>query len=164
MTIINNMEAIFKNMPALSITYQYVEVNLEPHKTPTNTATLRPREPSYYDYSISSRAERSIVCHRSRIRIGYWSATALSMERLAHSFPTFIVGWSRVHLPGAREELGEWCNVAPAGLDQSQETDSGNPYIDAPAAGVWFNDYVKVLVENTHLDIEPAAPSYRRYI
>jgi cellulose 1,4-beta-cellobiosidase len=81
-----------------------------------------------------------------------------------------------VHLPGAREEWGEWCNVAPAGLGQPQETNPENPYIDAltwikppgesdgacglegaPNAGVWFNDYVKMLVENAHPDVVPAA-------
>ncbi|KFA62585.1 hypothetical protein S40285_05821 [Stachybotrys chlorohalonatus IBT 40285] len=105
----------------------------------------------------------------------YTRALAPYLEELG--LPTrFIVDQSRVHLPGARAEWGEWCNVAPAGLGQPQETDSGNPYIDAltwvkppgesdgrcglegaPAAGQWFDEYVQMLVENAHPDVEPAA-------
>jgi cellulose 1,4-beta-cellobiosidase len=87
----------------------------------------------------------------------------------------FIVDQSRVHLPGARKEWGEWCNVSPAGLGRPQGTDTENEYVDslvwikppgesdgacglegAPAAGVWFDEYVQMLVENAHPDIVPA--------
>ncbi|ROT38890.1 endoglucanase-6B [Sodiomyces alkalinus F11] len=87
----------------------------------------------------------------------------------------FIIDQSRVHLPGAREEWGEWCNVYPAGLGQQGLTDA-NPYVDslvwvkppgesdgqcgfpgAPRAGAWHNDYMIMLVENAHESIVPAA-------
>jgi cellulose 1,4-beta-cellobiosidase len=87
----------------------------------------------------------------------------------------FIVDQSRVHLPGARAEWGEWCNVAPSGLGAPQKTDLENPYVDslvwvkppgesdgrcglegAPAAGQWFNEYVQMLVKNAHEDVKPA--------
>lgn len=101
-----------------------------------------------------------------------------------HGLPTrFIVDQSRVHLPGAREEWGEWCNVSPAGLGRPQGTDTENPYVDsltwikppgesdgecglegAPRAGAWFDEYVQMLVENAHPDVVPAEslqrPSY----
>lgn len=86
----------------------------------------------------------------------------------------FIIDQSRVHLPGAREEWGEWCNVAPSGLGQQGVTDA-SPLVDslvwvkppgesdgrcgmegAPAAGAWFNEYMAMLVENAHPSIEPA--------
>lgn len=87
----------------------------------------------------------------------------------------FITDQSRVHLPGARAEWGEWCNVSPAGLGQAQAVAPENPYVDsltwikppgesdgacgldgAPNAGVWFDEYVQMLVENAHPDIKPA--------
>lgn len=96
------------------------------------------------------------------------------MEKVG--LPTrFIVDQSRVHLPGAREEWGEWCNVHPAGLGSPENTDTGNPFVDAlvwvkppgesdgqcgkegaPRAGAWFNDYAIMLVENASEDIQPA--------
>ncbi|KAG9249804.1 endoglucanase-6B [Emericellopsis atlantica] len=104
----------------------------------------------------------------------YTSSLAPYLEEL--DLPTrFIVDQSRVHLPGAREEWGEWCNVAPAGLGAPQKTDLENPYVDsltwvkppgesdgrcglegAPAAGQWFNEYVQMLVENADEDVQPA--------
>jgi cellulose 1,4-beta-cellobiosidase len=105
----------------------------------------------------------------------YTKSLATFLE--AEGLPTrFIVDQSRVHLPGARAEWGEWCNVAPAGLGQPQALAPDNEYIDsltwvkppgesdgrcglegAPAAGVWFDEYVQMLVENAHSDIAPAA-------
>nr|BDD69322.1 4-beta-D-glucan cellobiohydrolase [Verruciconidia persicina] len=105
----------------------------------------------------------------------YTASLAAELEK--QGLPTrFIVDQSRVHLPGARAEWGEWCNVAPSGLGQPQATSEENAYIDsltwvkppgesdgrcglegAPAAGVWFDEYVQMLVENAHPDIKPAA-------
>jgi cellulose 1,4-beta-cellobiosidase len=87
----------------------------------------------------------------------------------------FIIDQARVHLPGAREEWGEWCNVSPAGLGSPENTDTGNPYVDAlvyikppgesdgqcgypgaPRAGAWFNEYAAMLVENASEDVVPA--------
>ena len=104
----------------------------------------------------------------------YTRSLAAEMERVG--LPNkFIVDQSRVHLPGAREEWGEWCNVSPAGLGSPENTETGNPYVDAlvwikppgesdgqcgmegaPSAGAWFNDYAVMLVENASEDIQPA--------
>ncbi|CAG9946327.1 unnamed protein product [Clonostachys rosea f. rosea IK726] len=104
----------------------------------------------------------------------YTSSLAPFLE--AQGLPArFITDQSRVHLPGARAEWGEWCNVSPSGLGRPQATDTGNEYVDslvwvkppgesdgqcglegAPPAGVWFNEYVKMLVENAHEDVVPA--------
>ncbi|KAJ8107522.1 hypothetical protein OPT61_g8805 [Boeremia exigua] len=86
----------------------------------------------------------------------------------------FIVDQGRVHLPGAREEWGEWCNVAPAGFGPVPTTQTGNPNVDslvwikpggesdgrcglegAPAAGAWFDSYVQMLVKNADPVLEP---------
>lgn len=79
----------------------------------------------------------------------------------------FIVDQGRVHLPGARKEWGEWCNVAPAGFGHAPTTETGNPVVDAiawvkpggesdgqcgygnaPRAGAWHDEYVQMLVKN----------------
>jgi cellulose 1,4-beta-cellobiosidase len=101
---------------------------------------------------------------------------SLAAQLALHDLPTnFIVDQSRVHLPGAREEWGEWCNVDPAGLGSPERTETDNPFVDAlvwikppgesdgecgmegaPRAGAWFNEYVAMLVENASADIKPA--------
>ncbi|KAM0327200.1 hypothetical protein ACHAQA_006333 [Verticillium albo-atrum] len=87
----------------------------------------------------------------------------------------FIIDQSRVHLPGAREEWGEWCNVWPSGLGPTPTSDVDSPYVDslvwvkppgesdgqcgkpgAPRAGAFFNDYMRMLIENAHPDVVPA--------
>ncbi|EEY17006.1 endoglucanase-6B [Verticillium alfalfae VaMs.102] len=81
----------------------------------------------------------------------------------------------RVHLPGAREEWGEWCNVWPSGLGPTPTSDVDSPYVDslvwvkppgesdgqcgkpgAPRAGAFFNEYMRMLIENAHPDVVPA--------
>lgn len=83
----------------------------------------------------------------------------------------FIVDQSRVGLPGARRDWGEWCNVAPAGFGAPPGTPlaDDNDLVDsivwvkpggesdgrcgrrgAPPAGQWFHDYAEMLVENAH--------------
>ncbi|KAI9166353.1 1,4-beta-D-glucan cellobiohydrolase CEL6B [Paramyrothecium foliicola] len=105
----------------------------------------------------------------------YTQSLAVELEK--EGLPTkFIVDQGRVHLPGARKEWGEWCNVNPAGLGSPERTETDNPHVDAlvwikppgesdgrcglagaPAAGAWFNDYTVMLVENASEDIKPAA-------
>ena len=79
----------------------------------------------------------------------------------------FIVDQGRVHLPGARKEWGEWCNVAPAGFGTAPTTNTGSDVVDAlvwikpggesdgecgfpgaPRAGDWHDEYVQMLVKN----------------
>jgi cellulose 1,4-beta-cellobiosidase len=81
----------------------------------------------------------------------------------------FIVDQGRVHLPGAREEWGEWCNVHPTGFGPAPTTNTENPVVDAlvwikpggesdgqcgfegaPRAGEWHDEYVQMLVKNAH--------------
>ncbi|KAK4443063.1 glycoside hydrolase family 6 protein [Podospora aff. communis PSN243] len=81
----------------------------------------------------------------------------------------FIIDQGRVHLPGAREEWGEWCNVHPAGFGHAPTTKVDNPVVDAlawikpggesdgqcgfegaPRAGEWHDEYVQMLVKNAH--------------
>ncbi|KAH6682197.1 endoglucanase-6B [Plectosphaerella plurivora] len=103
-------------------------------------------------------------------------ARALAPYLEEEGLPTrFIIDQSRVHLPGARAEWGEWCNVHPAGLGSPENTDTDNPYVDAlvyikppgesdgqcgkpgaPRAGAWFNEYAAMLVENASEDVVPA--------
>ncbi|EGY22584.1 hypothetical protein VD0002_g4491 [Verticillium dahliae] len=87
----------------------------------------------------------------------------------------FIIDQSRVHRPGAREEWGEWCNVWPSGLGPTPTSDVDSPYVDslvwvkppgesdgqcgkpgAPRAGAFFNEYMRMLIENAHPDVVPA--------
>lgn len=86
----------------------------------------------------------------------------------------FIIDQGRVHLPGARAEWGEWCNVEPSGFGQLPGTKTNNTHIDsivwikpggesdgrcglegAPAAGAWFDEYVQMLVKNADPSIKP---------
>ncbi|KAK6836414.1 hypothetical protein PG987_006909 [Apiospora arundinis] len=79
----------------------------------------------------------------------------------------FIVDQGRVAAPGARKEWGDWCNVSPAGfgirpgtavenshvdsivwIKPGGESDGECGYAGAPRAGVWFDEYVQMLVEN----------------
>lgn len=79
----------------------------------------------------------------------------------------FIIDQGRVAAPGAREEWGDWCNVSPAGfgirpgtavdnalvdsivwIKPGGESDGECGYAGAPRAGVWFDEYVQMLVEN----------------
>jgi cellulose 1,4-beta-cellobiosidase len=89
----------------------------------------------------------------------------------------FIVDQGRVALPGAREEWGEWCNVAPSGFGRVPGPPGGNnTYVDAiawikpggesdgrcgyenaPAAGAWHPEFVLQLVENADESIQPAS-------
>lgn len=83
----------------------------------------------------------------------------------------FIVDQGRVHLPGARKEWGEWCNIR-AGFGQPPTTQTNNTHVDsivwikpggesdgecgmegATRAGVWFDEYAQMLVENAHPDL-----------
>ncbi|KAF7549557.1 hypothetical protein G7Z17_g6304 [Cylindrodendrum hubeiense] len=81
----------------------------------------------------------------------------------------FIVDQGRVALPGARKSGADWANVAPSRFGirpgtavQNQYVDSivwvkppgesdgeGMGYLGAPRAGVWFPEYVKMMVNNT---------------
>lgn len=84
----------------------------------------------------------------------------------------FIIDQGRVAMPGAREEWGEWCNVAPAGYGLPPGSPNNNTLVDsivwikpggesdgecgkegAPPAGSWFPEYVSMLVENANAAI-----------
>ncbi|PGH23047.1 hypothetical protein AJ80_02820 [Polytolypa hystricis UAMH7299] len=102
-------------------------------------------------------------------------ATSLAAALTEHNVPAhFIVDQGRVHLPEARAEWGEWCNVSPAGFGPRPSTVTDNEFVDsivwikpggesdgqcgltgAPRAGAWFNDYVKILVANAQPCLEP---------
>lgn len=96
-------------------------------------------------------------------------ATVLAPHLEEAGLPSnFIIDQGRVALPGAREEWGEWCNVAPAGYGQIPGPPTPeNPYVDSivwikpggesdgqcgyegsPVAGAWFPEYAALLVEN----------------
>jgi cellulose 1,4-beta-cellobiosidase len=96
-------------------------------------------------------------------------AKSLAPYLEAEGLPSqFIIDQGRVALDGAREEWGEWCNVAPAGFGQAPgssvlnnthvdsivwikpggESDGECGYEGAPPAGEWFPEYVAMLVEN----------------
>lgn len=95
-------------------------------------------------------------------------ATSLAPHLEAAGLPAhFIIDQGRVAAFGAREEWGEWCNVAPAGYGQAPGSATDNPYVDAlvwvkpggesdgecgyegaPPAGEWFTEYAALLVEN----------------
>lgn len=87
----------------------------------------------------------------------------------------FIVDQGRVALPGAREEWGEWCNVAPAGfglppgsavnnthvdsivwIKPAGESDGECGYEGAPKAGQWFPEYIEMMVKNANSLIKAA--------
>ncbi|CAI4220063.1 unnamed protein product [Parascedosporium putredinis] len=102
-------------------------------------------------------------------------AAFLEIEGLPTSF---IVDQGRVHLPGAREEWGEWCNVAPAGFGGAPGSSTfGNEFVDslvwikpggesdgecgmegATRAGVWFDEYTQMLVRNANKELFPDEP------
>jgi cellulose 1,4-beta-cellobiosidase len=104
-------------------------------------------------------------------------ALSLAPHLEAAGLPSrFIIDQGRVANPGAREEWGEWCNVAPAGFGQPPGASTNNTYVDsivwikpggesdgrcgypgAPAAGAWFDEYAQLLTENAHPDIKPIA-------
>jgi cellulose 1,4-beta-cellobiosidase len=105
-------------------------------------------------------------------------ATSLSVYLEEIGMPSnFIIDQGRVHLPGARAEWGEWCNVEPAGYGPLPGTATNNTHIDslvwikpggesdgkcglegAPAAGAWFDEYVQMLVKNAD---PPLVPTYQ---
>lgn len=102
-------------------------------------------------------------------------ATALAPFLEAEGLPSkFIIDQGRIALPGAREEWGTWCNVAPSGFGTLPSTKTDNPLVDsivwikpggesdgrcglegAPAAGAWFDSYVQMLVKNADPPLEP---------
>ncbi|KXX73958.1 putative exoglucanase GH6D [Madurella mycetomatis] len=95
-------------------------------------------------------------------------ASSLAPHLEAEGLPAhFIVDQGRVHLPGAREEWGEWCNVEPAGFGPAPTTETNNTVVDAivwvkpggesdgecgmegaTRAGEWFDEYAQMLVKN----------------
>ncbi|KAF1830672.1 cellobiohydrolase-like protein II precursor [Decorospora gaudefroyi] len=103
----------------------------------------------------------------------YASSLAPFLE--AEGLPSnFIIDQGRVGLPGAREEWGEWCNIAPAGFGMRPGAQNNNTHVDsivwikpggesdgrcglegAPAAGAWFDEYVQMLVKNADPPLEP---------
>jgi cellulose 1,4-beta-cellobiosidase len=103
-------------------------------------------------------------------------ALSLSPHLEEQGLPSrFIIDQGRVALPGAREEWGAWCNVAPAGFGMPPGTPTNNTHIDsivwikpggesdgrcgypgAPAAGAWFDEYAQLLTVNAHPEIKPA--------
>jgi cellulose 1,4-beta-cellobiosidase len=102
-------------------------------------------------------------------------ATSLGAAMAAEGMPTnFIIDQGRVHLPGARKEWGEWCNVAPSGFGPVPGSKTNNTNVDslvwikpggesdgacglagAPNAGAWFDSYVQMLVKNADPPLEP---------
>lgn len=98
-------------------------------------------------------------------------ALSLAPHLESASLPSnFIIDQGRVAAFGAREEWGEWCNIAPAGFGQAPSTETENPHVDsivwvkpggesdgecgyegAPPAGEWFTEYAALLVENATL-------------
>jgi cellulose 1,4-beta-cellobiosidase len=101
-------------------------------------------------------------------------ADSLAPHLEANGLPArFIIDQGRVANTGAREEWGEWCNVAPAGFGIKPGTAVNNTKVDsivwikpggesdgqcgyegAPRAGQWFPEYVEMLVENAHPSIQ----------
>jgi cellulose 1,4-beta-cellobiosidase len=95
-------------------------------------------------------------------------ASSLAPHLKANGLPAhFITDQGRVALPGARAAWGDWCNVAPAGLGHPYTTETGNEFVDAlvwikpggesdgacgmdgaPGAGLWFEKYTEMLIEN----------------
>ncbi|KAJ4302498.1 1,4-beta-D-glucan cellobiohydrolase cel6b [Collariella sp. IMI 366227] len=100
-------------------------------------------------------------------------ATSLAPHLEAEGLPAhFIVDQGRVHLPGARKEWGEWCNVHPAGFGPAPSTKTNNTVVDAlvwikpggesdgqcgmagaTKAGEWFDEYAQMLVKNADLSV-----------
>lgn len=80
----------------------------------------------------------------------------------------FIVDQGRVALPKARTSWSDWANVRPAAFGAVPGTLTNNPYLDnvvwvkpagesdgptngGPAAGVWYPDYIRMMVKNSKL-------------
>jgi cellulose 1,4-beta-cellobiosidase len=102
-------------------------------------------------------------------------ASSLAPYLEAEGLPSnFIIDQGRVHLPGARAEWGEWCNVEPSGFGHLPGSKTNNTHVDsivwikpggesdgrcglegAPAAGAWFDEYVQMLVKNADPPLEP---------
>ncbi|KAK5755549.1 hypothetical protein LTS12_014305 [Elasticomyces elasticus] len=105
-------------------------------------------------------------------------ATVLSSHLIANGLPAhFIVDQGRVAEPGARAAWGDWCNVNPAGFGHVPTADAGylnNANVDsivwikpggesdgacgmagAPDAGLWFDEYAQMLVENADPSLVP---------
>ncbi|KAL2258382.1 hypothetical protein VTK26DRAFT_8330 [Humicola hyalothermophila] len=100
----------------------------------------------------------------------YHYAHSLAPHLEAEGLPAHvIVDQGRVHLPGAREEWGEWCNIEPAGFGPAPTTNTNSTVVDAlvwvkpggesdgecgmagaPRAGEWFDEYAQMLVKNAH--------------
>ncbi|KAI6357808.1 hypothetical protein MCOR25_007559 [Pyricularia grisea] len=101
-------------------------------------------------------------------------ALSLAPHLEAEGLPSrFLIDQGRVHLPGARKEWGEWCNVEPAGFGIAPGTPVENPHVDsivwvkpggesdgecgmegATRAGAWFEEYFRMLVENAHPSLD----------
>ena len=88
-----------------------------------------------------------------------------------------IIDTGRNAVTGLRVEWGDWCNVSPAGYGSVPTTETDNKYIDslvwikpggesdgecglagAPQAGVWFDEYVQMLVSQAD---PPLKPTYK---
>ncbi|KAK5679236.1 hypothetical protein LTS10_008051 [Elasticomyces elasticus] len=105
-------------------------------------------------------------------------ATVLSPHLIANGLPAhFIVDQGRVAEPGARAAWGDWCNVNPAGFGHVPTADASylnNANVDsivwikpggesdgacglagAPDAGLWFDEYAQMLVENADPSLVP---------
>jgi len=105
-------------------------------------------------------------------------ATVLSPHLIANGLPAhFIVDQGRVAEPGARAAWGDWCNVNPAGFGHVPTADASylnNANVDsivwikpggesdgacgmagAPDAGLWFDEYAQMLVENADASLVP---------
>jgi cellulose 1,4-beta-cellobiosidase len=103
----------------------------------------------------------------------YASSLAPFLE--AEGLPAhFIIDQGRVAKPNARAEWGDWCNVSPAGYGSVPTTQTDNKYVDslvwikpggesdgecglagAPRAGVWFDEYVQMLVSQAEPALKP---------
>lgn len=104
-------------------------------------------------------------------------ATSLAPHLEANGLPSrFIIDQGRVAQFGARAAWGDWCNVAPSGFGAVPGTTINNTLVDslvwvkpggesdgecglegAPKAGVWFDDYVQMLVKNADPTVGRAA-------
>ncbi|KAK5692693.1 hypothetical protein LTR17_025349 [Elasticomyces elasticus] len=106
-------------------------------------------------------------------------ATVLSPHLIANGLPAhFIVDQGRVAEPGARAAWGDWCNISPAGFGHVPTADASylnNANVDsivwikpggesdgacglagAPDAGLWFDEYAQMLVENADPSFSPS--------
>lgn len=108
-------------------------------------------------------------------------ASSLAPHLAANGLPArFIVDQGRVAQFGARAAWGDWCNVAPSGFGAVPGTPINNTLVDslvwvkpggesdgecglegAPKAGVWFDDYVQMLVKNADPTVGRAATKLR---